>query len=235
MFLSSVYDKFCAAEKKYCPSFGDFCTSMQIEFITSLFLKDFDGADFVSKIENSERKIPAINFEYAEIPSDIILIKGVDKDVVSHRDVLGSVMNLGIKRSKIGDIIVGDKVYLEVKNEITPYILSNLSKIRNRNVEPLIFEGELSRTYEFKEMNLTVSSLRADCIVSGLANLSRENAKELILSGRVSVNSKVFDSPSKCFAQGDVISIRGNGKYLFSEECGTTKKERLKIIIKKYI
>ena len=235
MFLSFVYDKISGSYKKSCPGFADFCSPSRAEFIKSLILKDFDGSGFISKIKDSERVIPAINYEYCEIPTDIIVLNEVSSDTVTHRDVLGSVMSLGIKRCKIGDIIVADKVYFEVKNEITPYIISNLSKIKSKNVKPEIFEGALNKTYDFKEIPMTVSSLRADCIISSLANLSRENAKDLIQSGKVSVNSKVFENPSKCLNQNDVISVRGSGKYIFSEIAGATKKDRLKIIIKKYI
>ena len=163
------------------------------------------------------------------------MINEIDSETVSHRDVLGSLMNLGIKRCKIGDIIINDKVYFEVKKEITPYILSNLSKIKNRNVNPEIYIGELEKTYNFEEISLTVSSLRADCIIGSIAKLSRENAKNFITAGKVSVNSLIFDNPSKQLNEGDIISVRGSGKYVFSEVSGTTKKERLKIIIKKYI
>lgn len=235
MFLSSVYDKLITAEKRGIPVFGDFCTESQKEHIRLLFKSGLKDGDFVSKILNSERKMPALNFEFIAPASDILIIDGAEDSGISHRDVLGSLMNLGIKRCKIGDIITGTQVFAEVKSEITAYIIQNLTKIRNRNVKAEVYEGSVERIYEFEEIPLTVSSLRADCIIGGLVKLSRENAKAAILSGRISVNARPLENPSKCLSEGDVISVRGSGKYLFFSVNGATKKDRLKIVIKKYI
>lgn len=234
MFLSFIYDKIEASYKRSCPGFADFCSQTEMEKIKN-YISQFDGFEFVSKIKNSERLIPAINSEYAEIPTDIIAVSELNSDSATHRDILGSLMSLGIKRCKIGDIVITDRAYFEIKNEITPYILSNLSKIKNKNVKPYIYDGEIEKTFNFSELFLTVSSLRADCIVGGIAKLSRETAKEYILSGNLSVNSKVQDNPSKPISEGDILSLKGYGKYVFPERLGTTKKDRLKILIKKYI
>lgn len=235
MFLSFVYDKISSSYKKGFPAFTDFCSPAQLAILNPIASKELDGCGFLSKIKNSERKIPAVNYEYSEIPTDIIAVSGLTDSSVTHRDVLGSLMSLGIKRPKIGDIVIADKVYFEVKKEISAYILTNLSKIKNRSVNPEAYTGELERSFSFEEIPLTVSSLRADCIIGGIARLSRENAKNFILSGKVNVNSLIFENPSKQLNEGDVISVRGTGKFIFSEVKGLTKKDRIKIIIKKYI
>ena len=121
----------------------------------------------------------------------------------------------------------------------------NNSMINSESWEPVYFNNiadeynvntfKDEKTFNFSEQTMTVSSLRADCVVGSIARLSRENAKEYIISGNLSVNSKAFDNPSKNLNESDVISLRGYGKYIFSEVLGTTKKDRLKIIIKKYI
>ena len=234
MFLSFIYDKIESSYKKSCPGFADFCSPSEMEKIKN-FVSNFDGFGFVSKIKNSERLIPSINSEYTEIPTDIIAVDELNSDIVTHRDILGTLMSLGIKRCKIGDIVINKRAYFEIKNEITPYILSNLLKIKNKNVKPYIYKGEIEKTYNFSELFLTVSSQRADCIIGSIAKLSRENAKEYILCGNLSVNSKLMDNPSKPISEGDVISLKGYGKYIFSEISGNTKKDRLKILIKKYI
>ena len=234
MFLSFIYDKIESSYKKSCPGFADFCSPSEIENIKP-YISNFDGFSFVSKIKNSERLIPSINSEYAKIPTDIIAVDELDCESATHRDILGSLMSLGIKRCKVGDIVINDRAYFEIKNEITPYILSNLLKIKNKNVKPYIYDGEIEKTYNFSELFLTVSSLRADCIVGSIAKLSRENAKEYILAGNLTINSKVQDNPAKQISEGDVISLKGYGKYVFPETLGTTKKDRLKILIKKYL
>lgn len=234
MFLSFIYDKIESSYKKSCPGFADFCSPLEIEKIRNL-MNSFQGFMFVSKIKNSERLIPSMNSEYTDIPTDIIAVDELDSDSATHRDILGSLMSLGIKRCKIGDIVIKERAYFEIKNEITPYILSNLLKIKNKNVKPYIYKGEIEKTYNFSELFLTVSSLRADCIIGSIAKLSRENAKEYILSGNLSINSKIMDNPSKQISEGDILSLKGYGKYIFPEILGNTKKDRLKILIKKYI
>ena len=135
MFLSFIYDKIESSYKKSCPGFADFCSPSEMEKIKN-YISHFDGFCFVSKIKNAERLIPSINSDYIEIPTDIIAIPEINSEIATHRDILGALMSLGIKRCKVGDIIIGEQAYFEIKNEITPYIISNLLKIKNKNVKP---------------------------------------------------------------------------------------------------
>lgn len=235
IFLSSVYDKLKTASEKGYAQAGDFCTESEQERIRSLVFCDITEADFISKIKNAQRKMPAVNFRYDRSFSEIVRLSLPKDGKILHRDVLGSLMSLGIKRCKIGDIIVKNGVFFEVKSEIAPYVIQNLTKIRSYPVKAEIYEDEVEKTYEFSELFFTVSSLRADCIIGAIAKLSRDDAKELILSGKLFVNSKIFENPSKTLSEGDALSVRGIGKFLFSSVDGMTKKERMKITIKKYI
>lgn len=234
IFLSSVCDKILTADMKGFPAFGDFCRDTEEAHLKRL-LSRVQGFGFVSKIKDAERKIPAVNAEYSPVPTDIIHIEGISGDDVSHRDVLGSLMNLGIKRQKIGDILTIDNVFVEVKSEITPYIISNLGKIRNRNVNPVVYDGKLTKTFRFEECFYTVSSLRADCVLGAVLKMSRETAKNTILSGKLLVNSLPMEKPDEILKENDILSVRGSGKFIFSEASGLTKKDRVKIVIKKYI
>ena len=87
IFLSSVCDKMINADN------------------LKKLLSAVSGFGFVSKITDAERKVPAVNFDFSPVPTDIILMEGISGADVSHRDVLGSLMSLGIKRQKIGDIL----------------------------------------------------------------------------------------------------------------------------------
>ena len=80
----------------------------------------------------------------------------------------------------------------------------------------------------------TVSALRLDCIVADITRLSREKAKDLILSGRIKVNHFEETNYKKMLSQGDLISISKKGRFALSEIEGVTRKERIKITIKKY-
>ena len=106
-----------------------------------------------------------------------------------------------------------------------------MGKIRNRNVNPVIYEGEVTKTFRYEECFYTVSSLRADCVIGAVLKMSRETAKNAVLSGHLLVNSLPMEKPDEILKEKDVIS----GKFIFSETLGHTKKDRVKILIKKYI
>jgi RNA-binding protein YlmH len=149
-------------------------------------------------------------------------------------------MGLGVKRRKIGDIIIdGDAVYIAAKEEIAEYIAENLSKIAEFNVKPQIADaGEaerLKRADEFSEINASVNSLRLDCVIAVITRLSREKSKEFINSGRVGVNHLETTDASKQLKENDVISVKGLGRFVLSQINGATKKGRLRVVVKKFV
>jgi RNA-binding protein YlmH len=236
ILVSNLYDKLERSLDKEIPIYTDFLDNRQIGLVRNafLFLKDklcFDGG-----IKNAERQLCYIQFEWFSLPIHIIKVSNLDRTKVTHSDVLGAIMALGIKRQKIGDIIIGDEIHFAVKEEISKYVLENLFKISNYNVSLEITQQDtIKREYEFLDIFATVASLRLDCIISSILNLSREKAKELILSGRVNINHfEVLDN-TKNVAINDVISIKKFGRFILSELNGQTKKDRTKILIKKFI
>lgn len=179
------------------------------------------------------------NSEYAEFPISIIKIEPLQQkfaDKLSHRDFLGSLMGLGIKRELLGDIVISENVgYLFCIQSIASYIEQNLDKVRHTSVKCKIVD-ELPPTAikEPEEIKITVSSLRLDVIVAGVYNFSRNEVKELFVSRKIYVNSKLTENFSQVVKNGDVISVRGYGRFIYSETLGTTKKNRLIISVKVY-
>ena len=233
MLVSSVYDRFLKSYEKSYSCFTDFLDERQIKLIIRLFGFLKDELVFFGGIDESERKIATIKNENLYIPIKIIKIKKLSD--INHRDVLGSLMSLGIKRQKIGDIVISDFIYVSVKDEISDYILENFAKIRHYNIEPFLAEDEdIKKEQEFIDLGTTVSSLRLDGIISAFLNLSREKSKELIVSGRVNLNHFPETNNRKLLNVGDIISIKGSGRFLLSQINGTTKKDRIRIVISKY-
>ncbi len=171
--------------------------------------------------------------------SPICLIK-VTKDkfcTLSHRDYLGSIMGLGIKREMTGDILVTDEgCFLFVVKSISKYICDNLTKIGRGTVKCEVVDlSELTRRDEdIKELFLSVSSLRLDSIVAGAFGLSRNNACDEIKKGIIFVNSVKVLKNDFSVKQGDKIVLRGKGKAVLSEIVGESKKGRIHIKIKRY-
>ena len=233
MLISSVYDKLEQSGLKNYSCYSDFLDARQLRLIEGFFGFLKDDLVFYGGILDAERKIATKRYEYSEVPIKIIKIK-TPADI-THRDVLGSLMSLGIKRQKIGDIIIDDFIYIAVKDEIKDYILENFTKIRNYNIEPILSDSDgIKREQEYIEIPVTVPSLRIDAVIASMINLSREKSKELILSGRVNLNHFEILDNRKTLNLNDIISIKGVGRFKLSQINGTTKKDRIRIVILKY-
>ncbi|MCK9443503.1 MAG: YlmH/Sll1252 family protein [Tissierellaceae bacterium] len=189
--------------------------------------------------KNSERQIIVIFPQYYVefcIHDFItaIRIKG-DLQSLNHRDCLGSILGLGIKRDKVGDILVySDHMDVVLKREVAGYILMNLEKIGNRKVVvskiPLnsLSEGEVA----FREIQKTLSSNRLDVYLSAVYNLSRSESRQFISSDKVKVNWEEIDKASKEIKAGDVISVRGIGRSILYSIDGFSKKGKIKANIR---
>lgn len=156
---------------------------------------------------------------------------------ISHRDILGAVMNLGIERGKIGDILVKDSyAYIFCKKEISDYICEELYMVRRTAVQcEKTVAANMNITPNLMECDAIVASNRMDNIVAALTNLSRSDAVRLIQSGKVFIQGKECLQNTYVCRCDDMISIRGYGKFRFNGEAGMTRKNRLKINYQKYI
>lgn len=154
-------------------------------------------------------------------------------DTLTHRDYLGALMNLSIEREHIGDIIIKDnEAFVFVTSKMSPFICENLTKIKHTDVN--CFECEFIQTdklFELEEITVLSSSLRADCIICAVHNLSRNEAASYFSEKKVYVNSLLCENPSKQLKATDTVSVRGFGKFIFNKELSQTKKGRLKISI----
>lgn len=157
---------------------------------------------------------------------------------LSHRDVLGSVMSLGIDRSLIGDIIAtGEVAKILIDEKMTNYFLENLKEIGGASVKVTIDElGSIAPKEEHvKEIKATVASLRIDAVAAAGFGVSRSKAASDIESDKIKLNWQSVKNASVAVKEGDVISIRGRGRVEVAEICGTTKKGRTGLMLKRYI
>lgn len=178
---------------------------------------------------------------FAESPDDCpFCLLRVSKDRFSsltHRDYLGSLMGLGIKRETVGDIIVRDDcTFIFVLKSISGYICENLTKVGRGTVScecceltSFVYdEGETERVF------CSVASLRLDSVVSSAFNLSRTNSSLAVKSGLVYVNSQQQLKNDHILKERDKIVLRGKGKVILEEIIGENKKGRIHINIKKF-
>ncbi|MCQ2770386.1 MAG: YlmH/Sll1252 family protein [Clostridia bacterium] len=157
---------------------------------------------------------------------------------LSHRDYLGALMALGIKREAIGDIIVYDEgADIIIKKEMESYLYSSLSSVGKNDVETEIIPIDKinAPVYKFVESRCTVPSLRLDAIIAEAFNLSRDKASQAINSGLVYINSLQTYKVDAKVKEGSKLVLRGHGKIILKEIIGLTKKERVAILIDRYV
>lgn len=161
-------------------------------------------------------------------------IKG-DFENIKHRDFLGAILNLGIDRNKIGDIVVlGDMAYVFAAVEISTYIIYNLEKISNIKISIELVElSEISiPEVEFKEVRKFLTSLRLDLVLSNVLGISRRDSLNLIKKNTVKVNHKTIISPSDQLEVKDLVSVRGYGRFYLHSIEGKSKKDKYLCIIR---
>ncbi len=154
---------------------------------------------------------------------------------LTHRDVFGALMNLGIRKEQFGDVIVDDKqVFIFVDEDIARFVIDNLVKINKLNVRFSYYEATLSNMIKLKVFQKAITSMRLDSIVSALINVSRTKAQSLIEDKMVFVNYMLLEEKSYLCNNDDTISVRGYGRYVIMEVVKTTKKQRLLLRLGKY-
>lgn len=152
---------------------------------------------------------------------------------ISHRDLLGALMNLGLKREKFGDLLLKDgQVQFIIAEEIASYVELNLTKVGNSPVklERIPLSDMLSVPKIWREQSGTVSSLRLDAVLAEIYHLSRTKSSQWIQRELVKVNWKPIDQPAYVLEAGDELSVRGKGRSKLIAVEGQTKKGKWRIL-----
>lgn len=191
----------------------------------------------------SERKmvlfLPEQDYAGEYTPIAVLKLVPVNEkysDELSHRDYLGALMNLGIERSVLGDIMIdGRTAYLYCKENMADYIMENLYMVKHTNMSVTRVSDTVEIVPEFEEIKGSVASPRLDSVLALAFHSSRSQLAGLIEGKKVFVNSRLTESNSYQMKNGDVVSVRGYGKFIYNEALGMTKKGRIYVSLNKYI
>ncbi len=157
--------------------------------------------------------------------------------VPGHRDYLGSILGLGLRREKIGDILVQEKgAWVCVRQETGAFILDELTQVGHTAVH--VEQAQLPEAYQTPRLEIcqkTVSSIRLDAILSAAYGLSRSKAAQCVLNGEVFINGRLTVSGSHTLQSEDIISVRHKGKFVFIDLRNRSKKNKCIIEIRKYV
>lgn len=175
--------------------------------------------------------------EYINIFDYIGILEIQTEQEISHRDILGAVLNLGINREKIGDIFMHNgKFYVCATNTMVNFLNLNLTKIKKFNISTSIIDENIQKDDEkYESFTGIINSERLDCFVSEIANISRKDAQIMIKNKKIKLDYEVITNTSKSVKGNSLVSIRGYGRFRFQEFLGSTKKDKMRIKYIKYI
>lgn len=158
--------------------------------------------------------------------------------LLTHRDVLGSLMGLGIDRSKFGDVIVQQGgAQILVDESVADFVIQNFTKIAmvSVSVEAIELSDIAPKEEKIKEVRTTVASLRLDAVASSGFSVSRTKLVSAINAGLLQVNWQPAKGASQEVKEGDVISMRGRGRMKVEAITGTSRKGRIGVYLKRFM
>jgi len=239
-FIDQVLSWRETVERTYQAKLTDFLDPREQQIVSSLIgTKHADvQLAFQDTGEQEERKRAFIAPFYEEITETSFQLSLLQATFhtkfiqIEHRDVLGAFTSLGITREKLGDIFIDEGVLqLIVAEEIAPYVVMNLTTIKNARIsldeKPL--SSMLTRENNWKASDQTVSSLRLDVVLKEIYRIPRKEAQQFIKKKRVKVNFKIVTDLAFDLYEGDLISVRGKGRSKLLQVNGRTRKDKLRI------
>lgn len=227
-------------------TFTGFLNAMEISTFMAC-TKDFSYVPYTlyGGYEGSERQVVRFGSEEMlgyEMPFPIccILIEPLIKkfaDEFSHRDFLGALMNLGIERSMIGDIVVSNQSgYVFCLEKMAPFIMEQVDKVKHTHMKCSQVE-ELPKEifHTFEELSVIVASERIDAVLSKVLKMSRSQSLNLFQEKKIFVNARLCENNNVIVKAGDIISVRGFGKLVYEGLRYQTKKDKLCVQLKRYL
>lgn len=237
-FVDKVLEWKSQVEMYHQSKLTDFLDPREQFILTSIIGNGDVIVSFFGGNSEVERKRAYIHHSYSNMSDDdfqlcLIQIKYPIKfSTITHPQVLGSLMGIGLKRQKYGDILIKDKtIQIVIADEISNFVQFNLNKIGSTTiqVENINLKDIVQGEDNWKLLSSTVSSFRMDVIISEIFRLPRQKSQLLIQSGFVKLNHKVIEKTSFIVESGDMISVRGKGRSKILTVEGQTKREKWRI------
>ena len=244
LLLARVWDKYEQAERKNVPAATVFLSPREQRLVQAMLSAAGvrTGYVFDGGWEEAERKILLFLPDWMEEPAgdELAFLRASfhGEEGLTHRDILGSLMGLGVERDRLGDILVSaHSADIVAAASLRDFFLrewGEAGRVRLTVTEIGREDLEVPQV-QVKTVRDTVSSLRLDAVAASAFGLSRGRAAELIAAGRVSLDHAACLKPDKQVGQGAVLTARGLGKAKLIEAGGLTKKGRVGIVIERYL
>lgn len=249
ILIARLWDLARRAYQQNIYTYSDFLTPAQLTVFSEMRAElSFVDSECFGGRPDCERRMIGFGsermFGYAGVwPICIIRVEPLLEkfsDELSHRDFLGALMNLGIKREVLGDILVkdGKRAYLFCQESIAEYITEHMTKIKHTNVKAVCLPQDTEiedLKPELVDMHVIVAAPRFDAIIAAAVKCSRNEVLKLFRARLVTRNGCVEERNSLTLKAGDVFSVRGYGKFRYCGAGEQTRKGRINVNLKKYI
>lgn len=240
-FVERALEMLTLVERKQTMRLTDFLDPRQLSIIQSVASQVQDvGVAASGGYEGAERVRAALYPDYVIMEREdyqLTLLQIIADQrflTLEHRDVMGALLHIGLKREKFGDILVNEQgCFVVVASEIVDFVSSQVTHVHRVPVEIAQIEWEEFQRSPTKlqEKSITVASPRVDAIVGEVYNFSRAKALVPIRAGKLKVNWKVVDDPAHQLSIGDMVSLAGYGRFQLLDLSGPTRSGRLRMII----
>ena len=233
------------ADRKGIVLFSDFLNLNEQNIFHSLQKELYTTAELSGGYEQAERQMVAF------IPDALcyawsypfVCIKAVPQypkyaENLTHRDVLGALMHLGLDRGKIGDILILEQgIYIFCAETVSSFIMEQLSQIRHTMIVTELADenGQLSVKPRFEEKDEMIASNRIDAIIAKAYHLSRSEAAGFLSAEKVFADGRCITNCNYSCSSGTIVSVRGKGRFIFETDQTFSKKGKLKVRFLMYI
>lgn len=240
LFIRHILDLYELSEKRSIPVFSTFMDLGSRALCEKILSSMKINACFYGGFEDAERTVLGfypdyLEPEFSDFPVKCVKFSFRKADKLSHRDILGSLMAMQIKREMVGDIIVAEGCAEAMIYDTIAAETESICKIGRVGVSASLIEHpDILPERKFQLISGTVSSMRMDCIAALAMNVSREKASSSLKAEKIMLNYRTVSDNDKSVSMGDILSIRGYGKFRIAEIGGETKKGRIHLTIEKY-
>lgn len=242
-FVERALEMLKLSERKQTMRLTDFLDPRQLSILQSLTSQADVKIASCGGFEGAERVRAIIHPPFFAIEQEDyqLVLAQISKDQrflkLSHKDVMGALLHIGLKREKFGDILLNEQsCQVVLAREVFEFIRLQVTQIHRLPVECMEVPWTQLRVPEkrFVEKQVTLPSFRLDAVIAEVHHLSRTKALVPIRAGRVKVNWKVVEDPSHHVGAGDVVSVGGFGRFQIMETGGPTKSGRHRMTVGVY-
>ena len=235
LLLDRAYDTLTLAQRRNIPRFFGFLNEHESRYLREHLPKSAD-VSFYGGYEGATRLMMGACADRDSFPITALEFTYKREIDLRHRDFLGALMALSIRRDTVGDILTGTgRTVIFVRDEIAPFLMNEVDRIGRVGVKIGYADvSELPVPDDHDELMFTLSSLRLDAFVAAAAHLSREKASKLIKSELVTVDHVTVTEVSALLKEGMTVTIRKYGKFVLTALPGQSRKGKLKAAVRHY-